>query len=197
MKGRASGLLIFLIVVGAVAVWEFALSPSTDRSSGSNPLTRLFGGTTTVSGYIGSEKANFLDNPEVQRILRDRFDITVEFRKAGSFEMLNLSHDGLDYLWPSSQVALEKYREDFGAPLSSAVIFNSPIVFYSWTPIAESLRAGGFISIDGNVQRASLPPILNAILSGRSWADLGVDGVFGPFTVTSTDPMWLGTKAMM
>lgn len=191
MKGLGRGLLLFIVVVAAVGVWEFllrpAIAPGEARSGGG--FASIFSSTVEVSGLIGSEKANFLENLEVQEILKERYGLTVAFRKAGSFEMLDLSHDGLDFLWPSSQVALEKYREDYGATIGDAVIFNSPIVFYSWWPIVNALERKGLVQTEGEVRRAGLAPLLEAIRNDTSWSQLGVDAVFGAFGITSTDPL--------
>lgn len=194
MKGRLLGLLIFLFVVFGVGVMEFTdfaglgREAKTERTGG--VFSGIFGGRATiVTGYIGSEKANFLANPEVQEILRERYRLEIDFRRAGSFEMLDLSHEGIDFLWPSSQVALEKYRLDFGTTLADAIIFNSPIVLYSWTPVVESFRQRGLVREENGVYVAELPQLLEAILDGSEWRDLGVDAVFGRFSITSTDPL--------
>lgn len=42
----------------------------------------------TVQGYYGGEKEQLLRDPEVQRILRDRYCIAVNARKVGSLEMV-------------------------------------------------------------------------------------------------------------
>jgi len=195
VKGRAIGLVIFLIAVAIVGVYEFfpGVGPSADAKSSERSggiLSGIFsGGVTTVTGYIGSEKANFLANPDVQAILRERYDLEVDVRRAGSFEMLDLSHQGIDFLWPSSQVALEKYRTDYGTTLADAIIFNSPIVLYSWMPVVDSAAARGLVRSENGVYVADLPELLRAILDGRQWSDIGVDQVFGRFTITSTDPL--------
>lgn len=195
MKGRAFGFVIFLVAVAFVGVYEFVLgagpggdAKTMERSGGI--LSGIFGGgTTTVTGYIGSEKANFLANPDVQAILRERYDLEVDVRRAGSFEMLDLSHQGIDFLWPSSQVALEKYRTEYGTTLADAIIFNSPIVLYSWMPVVDAATARGLVRQEDGVYVADLPALLQAILDGRQWSDIGVDQVFGRFTITSTDPL--------
>ncbi len=190
MKGRAVGLLIFAVAVAGIAFIEFSGSGASGRdTSGGGSLRGLFTSTTSVSGYIGSEKANFLANPQVQEILRERYGIEVEARRAGSFEMLELPHDDMDYLWPSSQVALEKYRTDFGTTLADAIIFNSPIVLYSWAPIVESLESPGLVRWNGQYYTADLPTLVRAVIDGRQWNELGVGNVFGRFSITSTDPL--------
>lgn len=195
MKGRAFGLIIFILAVAVVAVIEFGGimpdgdgSAKTERSGG--VLSGVFGGgARTVTGYIGSEKANFLASPDVQEILRERYGLEVDVRRAGSFEMIDLSQEGIDFLWPSSQVALEKYRAENGTTLADRIIFNSPIVLYSWTPVVESLQGRGLIRFENGVYVADLPPLLDAILDDRQWSELGVDEVFGRFSIISTDPL--------
>ena len=193
-KGRGAGLIIFLLVVAVAGGYEVLRSPASEASVREGrglgeAVARLFGGTTEVSGFIGSEKANFLNNRAVQEILADRYGLEVSFRRAGSFEMLGLPHDGLDFLWPSSQVALENYRLDFGTPLADAIIFNSPIVMYSWTPVVNELGSRRLIAASDGVYRAPLEPLLQAILLGRRWDEVGVEAVFGRFAITSTDPL--------
>ena len=192
MGGRA-GFVIFLLVVVAAGGYELFSSHTSEgapRGSGvAGFVARIFGGTSEVSGLIGSEKANFLNNREVQAILADRYGLEVSFRRAGSFEMLGLSHDGLDFLWPSSQVALENYRLDFGSPLADAIIFNSPIVMYSWTPVVAELGERRLVAAPDGVYRAPLEPLLRSILLGQTWGDVGVEAVFGRFSIASTDPL--------
>ena len=192
-RGGLAGLIVFLLVVAVAGGFELFLMPASDGASGESGvadfIARIFGGTTEVSGLIGSEKANFLNNREVQAILADRYGLEVSFRRAGSFEMLGLSHEGLDFLWPSSQVALENYRLNFGSPLADAIIFNSPIVMYSWTPVVNELGSRGLIAPSDGVYRAPLEPLLRSILLERTWGDVGVEAVFGRFAIISTDPL--------
>lgn len=189
MKGARIGLIIFIAVVAVGAVSEFVIGRDPGAARTGLGLSDLFARRTVVTGLIGSEKAGFLENEEVQRILRSRHGIEVDFRRAGSFEMLESNPKGIDFLWPSSQVALEKYRQDFGPPLEAEIIFNSPIVMYAWRPVVESLSRAGYLETDGEITRARLDQMLAAIGAGRSWADVGVDATFGRFRIISTDPL--------
>ena len=184
MKRGLLGLCVFALAVGIGVINEHVLRPR-----GSDLTLDLLDPVQVVRGYIGSEKAGFLANPAVAELLRDEYGLSVEFRRAGSFEMLELPHHDQDFLWPSSQVALEKYRQDVGAPLADALIFNSPIVLYSWAEVADALTAGGLVEFDGAGYQAQLAPLLQAVIDGRTWESFGVDTLFGRLVVTSTDPL--------
>ena len=86
-----------------------------------------------LKGIIGSEKNNFLENEKVKQILKNKYGITIEYSRAGSIEMVkDPVKEDIDFLWPSSQVALEIFKELQGSKLvKSDLIFNSPIVIYS------------------------------------------------------------------
>ena len=174
MKRGVIGLCVFALAVGIGVINERVLRPR-----GSDLTLDLLDPVQVVRGYIGSEKAGFLANPAVAELLRDEYGLSVEFRRAGSFEMLELPHHDQDFLWPSSQVALEKYRQDVGAPLADALIFNSPIVLYSWSEVADALTAGGLVEFDGSGYQARLAPLLQAVIDGRTWESFGVDTLFG------------------
>lgn len=186
MKGLRTGLVFFVVVVVGIGIYDLV---SGFAARGTTPFDGIFSSTTTVVGYIGSEKANFLANPDVQRILADDYGLELDARRAGSFEMLELAHDGIDFLWPSSQVALEKYRTDVGPPLADEIVFNSPIVLYAWDDVERALTAEELLRREDGVSRAPLAPLLEAMLEGVGWSDLGVPQVFGTFTITSTDPL--------
>src|SRR5262249_3967591 len=69
------------------------------------------------------------------------------------------------------------------------VIFNSPIVLYSWDRIADGLVKGGFAQPAGGPRyTVDLLKLLKSIVAGETWAALGVADLFGRARVVSTDP---------
>src|SRR5262245_15258117 len=107
--------IIFVVIIalalGVVAI-SALLSGGKDGDSDHPSSTRTpHYDTVTVTGYIGSEKENFLRDPEIQRILAQRYGLTVNFTKMGSIEQVTTASTGLDFLWPSNEVALALYRE--------------------------------------------------------------------------------------
>ena len=105
------GILAAVIVAAVVYVW---VSDSRE--------------VTEISGYVGGEKIGLLEDEEVQEILRDQYRLEMDYAKAGSIEMVTADASGRDYLFPSSQTALELYERLFGSPVKSEIVFNTPIV---------------------------------------------------------------------
>ena len=69
------------------------------------------------------------------------------------------------------------------------VIFNSPIVLYSWDRIADGLVKGGFAEPAGGPRyTVDLLKLLKAIVAGETWAAIGVGDLFGRARIVSTDP---------
>lgn len=181
-KGRAAG-IILLVAVIVVAVLIASLTGQSD-------LLRLPKKTVTVSGYVGGEKIGFLADEQVQKILRDRYGIEVDYTKAGSIEMVSdydLTH--VDFLFPSSQTAYEIFKQAHGGQSGkSEKVFFSPIVLYSWNEVAEALEKNGLCQRQtGGYYTADLGKLVEQVLAGAKWKDFGLD-IYGNFKIISTDP---------
>jgi len=158
----------------------------------------------TVRMFYGGEKAAFVTNPKVIDLLDRRYAITLDAQKAGSIEMVtNLDTGGKDCLWPSNQIAAELARDSGRPVIADENIFNSPLVFYAWAPVAEALITAGIAERrDSTIYVVDLTGLVGMILANKRWKeDLGVN-VYGPIRVFSTDPrksnsgnMWAGLLA--
>ncbi|MEW6639769.1 MAG: hypothetical protein AB1586_04620 [Pseudomonadota bacterium] len=151
-----------------------------------------FGEARRLFGFAGGEKEGFLANARVRNLLERRFGLVLDARRAGSVEMVReraLLDQKPQFLWPSSSVLVEVARSS-GVKISrDQVIFNSPIVLYSWDRIADGLvKAGLAESAGGPRYTIDLLKLLKAIIAGQSWADIGVSDLFGRARVVSTDP---------
>jgi hypothetical protein len=179
---RLLSVLGFIVIVAAVLV--------TSLVQRANPRE-----ITQVVCYVGSEKSGFLDNPEVQRILREDYGLQVAYTKMGSIEQAYTDSSQVDCLWPSNTSALEIFRDqhqqEFAAgTISYETIFNSPIVLYSWQPLVDALVTQGlFTPVDDHytVDTAQLVQLLTED-HAPTWQSLGVDGLYANFNVITTDP---------
>ncbi|MAX95422.1 MAG: hypothetical protein CL559_06200 [Alphaproteobacteria bacterium] len=143
-------------------------------------------------GFIGGEKADFIRNPQVVAHLKRAHGLTIDARRAGSVEMVSeqqIFGQGPDFLWPSSSVMVEMARQH-GVPVRrDQVIFNSPIVLYSWLPIVQALMAEGIVEErKPDFFVVDLKRLIEAVIEGRSWASLGVDRLYGQVIINATDP---------
>ncbi len=179
--------LLGLLILGVVAAGGVAFS-LLDVSS----LTRNIERRTPVdvSIYYGGEKSALLQNPKIQDIIEDRYKITLDATKAGSIEMVTtLPSAGQDCLWPSNMVAVELARSSGRTVLSDETIFNSPLVLYAWSDVADALISAGVVTNrnDGFLT-ADVGKIGDLVSEGARWKeDLALD-IYGPFKIFSTNP---------
>ena len=184
MKTRIAGILILLIIIGGGVAYKFF---------GATPLKK-----TMLKGYVGGEKTPFLENVTVKQLLLKKYGLELSVIKAGSIEMVEQPvPPDVDFLWPSSQVALELYKIKNRTPLKSEIIFNSPLVLYTWDVIAQSLEKQGFVQKQGNSYYITdMRQLLDMIVAGKKWADIGVGELFGKIAITTTDPVKSNSGSM-
>jgi hypothetical protein len=138
---------------------------------------------------VGGEKVDFLADPQVVAILRDKYGLTVNATKDGSIDMVRGSTAGQDFLWPSSQVALELYKERGGKMEKSDTIFSSPIVLYSWAPVVDALMKQHLVTrVSGSYYIADFPKLMAVIDKDTEWKDIGLSDLYGKMTIRTTDP---------
>jgi hypothetical protein len=186
MKPRQyAGLAILLIVAVIVAAAEFWPTPEYRGAGADAPAPDPI----TVTGIIGGKIA-FLQDPEVTTLLKQKYGLTVDFKRVGSIEMINECQSGLDYCWPSSQTSGEIIKNRLGtAVLANEIIFNSPLVLYTWAPIADALVKQGIVEKSGDTYYiVDLPRLINMISGGTPWSDIELPQLYGPVRVLTSDP---------
>lgn len=176
MNGKVAGLILLaLIIVGGLFMFQ--------QAGGGKPQVIL-------KGYVGGEKMNLLHNEKVKNILKRKYGITLNSIKAGSIEMVQEKHGkDVDFLWPSSQVALQLFKMQKGHLLKSEIIFNSPIVFYSWDAVARALIKAGIVAVRDKVYYiVNCQKLFNLIVTGKKWKDIGLDELYGKIVLRCTHP---------
>jgi hypothetical protein len=196
---RFVGLLLLLAVIGVVALLVTRRgggSGGVALPGGIGGLPGVGGGSTatrspvTLKGLIGGEKTGFLKDPEVVKILQNRYGITVDADRRGSLDMVrDETPAGCDFLWPSSQLAQEIYKQKRGRAASADIVFNSPIVLYSWAPVADALIKIGVVQKIGEAYYVvNFPKLVRMINEGKTWKEVGLPQLYGKITIFSTDP---------
>lgn len=144
-------------------------------------------------GFIGGEKLDFVKNPKVRDLLSRRYGLTLDARRAGSVEMVSdaaLTRQGPQWLWPASSVMAQLARRNALPVRRDDVVFNSPLVIYSWSPVAEALEKAGYVERRENAfYIVKMTELMEAIVKRLSWKDLGVPDLYGRVIVTTTDPL--------
>ena len=189
MKARIPVIVGLLLVVVAVVAGIFVI-----RGGGS--------GTPAVALNCigGSEKQELMADPDVQKILKDRYHLTVDFVPQGSYDQVQLTtaelkSQGIDCLWPSSgsaQLVFEKTHAtttDFPGYRAETVL-QSPEVIYAGPNSTKALLDKGIVTLrNGRYYVVNMKSLLSDyILKRASWSDLGARVIAGPVNISSTDP---------
>lgn len=193
MKLRSvAGLFLLLLVVGVVVAGQLSgcfsfLNRPTTAETVPTPAP---GEPLVVTGFVGGEKIGFLEDPAVVAALRDRYGLRFEAVKAGSIEMVSeLSPEGKDVLWPSSQVAAELHRRRGGKALAQETVFNSPLVLFSWDVVADALAKEGLMHQRAGVWYADdFSGLVRRLLAGTEWRAVGLPQLYGRMRIFCTDP---------
>lgn len=173
MKAKLTGLGILLLVI-VLAVAYTVLGKSRE--------------TTAISGYVGGEKIGLLEDEEVQDLIQRKYHLEIDYSRAGSIEMVSTDHTGMDFLFPSSQTALEIYESQYGNPFKSEIVLNTPIVLYARAAVTEALLAEGIAWEEDGVCYVDMEKLTACIEEGTSWAGIGLPELYGNVTVATTDP---------
>jgi hypothetical protein len=181
--------IAFLLLTLGATVWWFVFVGRPHLPSDTNATLDAFRPTSDVQIYVGGEKLLFLEDPNLQRLLAERYHLRVNPVKAGSVEMVrDLDPSGKDALWPSTDIAVDFFRMRGMKSLKTDIVFNSPIVIYTGWPIANALIREGLVQRrDGGDYVVDLARLLDLIAQRRAWKDLGLP-FFGAVTIRCTDP---------
>jgi ABC-type Fe3+ transport system substrate-binding protein len=184
LSRRAVGLGLLgasALVTGAVVIGRS--NPGLLGAVGMRPQRAL-------RGFIGGEKQAFLTNPKLVDFLRGE-GLTVDSIVAGSVEQCRdtaLLSQNPNFLWPASEVLVDLARRSKAPVRRDAIILRSPIVFYSWEPVASGLVKTGNAVVEKGITYADTDKLIAAIVAGKTWADLGVPQLSGRARIKSTDP---------
>lgn len=188
MKLRAPHLIgIGLLVLGIVAVLVVQLT-GLGRAGGTG-----FGGLTEVRGVVGSEKAEFFQDPAVREVFAEHgYEVNVS--KSGSWRMATL--EGVtdhDFAFPASEIAAQNIAKTHpDAVVSQHKPFFSPLAVATFEPIVELLAANGVASKDAQGRwQIEMAAYLELVDDDVRWNQLtGAAGVYDSprsVMITSTD----------
>ena len=74
--------------------------------------------------------------------------------------------------------------------LDGGLTLNTPIVIYSWGRVVDALINEGIVTnTDGVYYITDMNKLINYILEGKSWSDIGLTELYGNINIASTDPV--------
>ena len=144
---------------------------------------------TTLSGYLGGEKIGLFEDEEIADYIKKNYHLKFDYSRAGSLDMVTADLMGRDYLFPSSQTALQYYNSVHGSGAAYEIVFNTPIVLYSHKMVADALAYQEIVSQNDGVYYADMVKLTELILAEKQWSDIGLPQLYGNVFVDTTDPV--------
>ena len=213
------GITIFVVLILVIIF----IKVSNDK--GKNILSTNL---TTVYVATGGGKEDFLNDPEVKKILKNKYKLDVVFdtwsngktiTKPLIRESVNLGNKNIisnmsngseytinsegvskyDALFTSDQRFYDYYKLSPNKELGESdrytvqgggLTLNTPIVIYSWKEVVDALINEKIVSEDNGVYYITdMNKLIDYILSGKKWSDIGLKNLYGSINIASTDPV--------
>ena len=71
-----------------------------------------------------------------------------------------------------------------------SLTLNTPIVIYSWKDVANALIEQKIVTVENNTYYITdMSKLLDLILEGKNWSDIGLNNIYGKINIYSTDPI--------
>lgn len=217
-KKQIIGILIFILLIGVIIGVKYFSSKSEDLS-----------GLTTIYVATGGGKEDFLADPDVNKILKEKYKLNVVYdtwsngktvlwpliremvgsgdesviSRISSGESFTINSQGVskyDALFTSDQRFYDYYKlfpnkekneADRYTVLDGGLTLNTPIVIYSWAEVVDALISEKIVTQkdDGVYYITDMNKLMNYILQGKKWTDIGLNELYGTINIASTDPV--------
>lgn len=197
-KKKIIGILIFVVlVVALVFVKVFNDNSKENKGLESKDLKQVFVAT-------GGGKEDFIADKEVVDILENEYNLDVVYDSWSNGKMIvndlvRENGDGYDLMFCSDQRFYDYYKlspnkskgeADRYRVLDGSLTLNTPIVIYSWAQVVDALINEKIVTEkDGVYYITDMDKLLQYILEGKKWSDIGLDMLYGSINIDSTDPV--------
>ena len=142
----------------------------------------------TVTKPLIRESVN-LGNQNIINRLNNNEDITINTEGVSKYDALFTS-DQRFYDYYKLPANKEKGESDRYTVLDGGLLLNTPIVIYSWKDVVNKLIDEEIVTKEDNVYYITdMNKLMNYILEGKKWSDIGLNDIYGTINIASTDPV--------
>ena len=190
LSKKSIGFIILLLLLVFISIGIF----TGEKVSNSSNIT--------IYGAVGGGKENFLADEDFIKILEDEYNLNVvndtwSNGKTISEKLVRTDGSKYDFAFFSDQRFYDYFKtpaKDNEAPrdtvLGGNLTLNTPIVIYSWDTVVDALIKDQIVTKKDNVYYITdMNKLLNYILEGKKWSDIGLDNLYGNINIDSTDPV--------
>ena len=196
-KKQILGIAIFAVLVILIICIK-TISDKNINNISNKELTNVYVAT-------GGGKENFIADEEVIKIMQERYNLNVIYDNWSNGKLIKnelVREDKTtkyDAMFCSDQRFYDYYKlpanKENGeasrySVLNGGLTLNTPIVIYSWGEVVDALIKENIVTEkDGVYYISDMNKILNYILEGKKWSDIGLKNLYGNINIASTDPV--------
>ena len=162
-------------------------------------------GLTDVYVATGGGKEGFIADQDVIDIMQSKYGLDVVYDTWSNGKLIKnplVRKDEVtkyDAMFSSDQRFYDYYKlapnkaegeADRYPVLDGGLTLNTPIVIYSWGEVVDALVKEKIVTQkDGVYYITDMPKLLNYILQGKKWSEIGLNQLYGNINIASTDPV--------
>ena len=209
-KKQIIGIVIFIaIIVGVVAYKYFS-----DDTISTKGLTTIY--VATGGGkedFLADERVNEILRKKykldvvydswsngktvTQPLIREsvglgtgKEGLTIKDEEASKYDVLFTSDERF-YNYYKLSPNKEAGEADRYYVLQGGYTLNTPIVIYSWARVVDALMKENIVTKDetGVYFITDMNKLMNYILAGKKWSEIGIPELYGSINIASTDPV--------
>ncbi len=188
LVSKIIGVVILLIIIIVVIVLKNKDSFNTEGEP--------------IYGAVGGGKEDLLADTEINEIFAKKYGFNLvqdSWSNGKTVKVPVVRDDGSDYdlIFFSDQRYYDEYKtpaEGEEAPRKTVVagdiILNTPIVIYSWTEVVDALKKENIVTVENGVHYITdMNKLIDYILQGKKWSEIGLDSIYGSINIGSVDPV--------
>ncbi|WCC79351.1 hypothetical protein O6R08_07370 [Cutibacterium equinum] len=190
------GVVILLLVCVVGGASYLYLQPDSSSSTGGGKAKTSSSEVTQIKCAGGSEKTELMADPEVTKVLADKYHLKLDFVPMGSYSQVQMSTDdikkaGFNCLWPSSASAQRIFEADHRGQFSgyrAQTVLQSPEVVYSGPQATAALQRAKLVTkVDDHHEFDIKTFLLDHATKDTTWQKLKAGNLAGPVRIRSTD----------
>lgn len=198
-KKQIIGIVIFIVLILAIIGIKLLNNAKETENGGVSDAD-----LTTVYVATGGGKEDFLADEDVVKIMREKYKLNVVYDSWSNGKLIVnplVREDGTKYdvMFSSDQRFYDYYKlapnkekgeADRYQVLQGGLTLNTPIVIYSWGEVVDALVKEKIVTEqDGVYYITDMQKLMQYILEGKKWADIGLTKLYGNINIASTDPV--------
>lgn len=195
-KKQIVGIAIFVILI--LIIVGIKIASDNKQSSADGNLTNVYVAT-------GGGKEDFIADPQVVEIMKNTYHLNVVYDTWSNGKLIKnpLVREDKTTKYDAIFCSDQRFYDYYKLPANTAegeaerytvynggLTLNTPIVIYSWKEVVDALITEKIVTEqDGVYYITDMNKLLNYILQGKKWSDIGLTQLYGNINIASTDPV--------